>query len=41
MGSTREISHLQAALGTRDLIGQAKGILMERYSIDGGQLPAS
>ena len=30
-----ERANLQAALGTRDLIGQAKGILMERYKISG------
>ena len=27
--------HLQAAVDSRDLIGQAKGILMERFKIDG------
>lgn len=29
----QEISQLNQALGTRDLIGQAKGILMERFKI--------
>jgi AmiR/NasT family two-component response regulator len=28
-----EIEHLQRALATRDAIGQAKGILMERFKI--------
>jgi hypothetical protein len=27
-------NQLQTALGTRDVIGQAKGILMERYAVD-------
>jgi GAF domain-containing protein len=31
---TRQEANLRAALDTRDLIGQAKGILMERYKID-------
>ena len=30
---TDEIEHLGRALASRDLIGQAKGILMERYRI--------
>lgn len=30
-------SHLETALGTRDSIGQAKGILMERYAVDAEQ----
>lgn len=34
---TREISQLNQAMGTRDLIGQAKGILMERFRIDSQQ----
>jgi GAF domain-containing protein len=29
--------HLSTALGSRDLIGQAKGILMERYKLTAGQ----
>lgn len=28
-----EVGHLTASLSTRDKIGQAKGILMERYKI--------
>ena len=31
------ISHLQEALATRDLIGQAKGVLMERFKITSQQ----
>jgi len=31
----QQIDHLHRALDTRDLIGQAKGILMERFHIDG------
>ena len=30
-------AHLRVALGTRDVIGQAKGILMERYKITAEQ----
>jgi len=30
---TEHIAGLEVALGTRDVIGQAKGILMERYRI--------
>ena len=30
----REVENLVAAVQTRDFIGQAKGILMERYRID-------
>lgn len=37
MSADRRQTHLRTALGTRDLIGQAKGILMERYKIDGGR----
>ena len=33
----RQLEHLSAAIATRDLIGQAKGILMERYSLDADQ----
>ena len=31
----KKIDELQVAVTSRDLIGQAKGILMERYSLDG------
>jgi GAF domain-containing protein len=37
MGASREVANLRVAMDTRDLIGQAKGILMERYKIDGGR----
>ena len=30
----REVENLAAAVRSRDVIGQAKGILMERYRID-------
>jgi len=30
---TAQVEHLQRALASRDVIGQAKGILMERYRI--------
>lgn len=33
----QRISHLTHALDTRDLIGQAKGILMERFKISSQQ----
>ncbi|MDQ0075621.1 GAF and ANTAR domain-containing protein [Arthrobacter oryzae] len=33
LSDAREIDQLTEALGTRDLIGQAKGILMERFKI--------
>jgi transcriptional regulator with GAF, ATPase, and Fis domain len=32
-----EMGNMRAALATRDLIGQAKGILMERYKVTGDQ----
>jgi AmiR/NasT family two-component response regulator len=32
--ASREGDQLQSALSTRDRIGQAKGIIMERYGID-------
>jgi GAF domain-containing protein len=32
--ASREGDQLQSALSTRDRIGQAKGIIMERYSVD-------
>jgi len=35
LGSSQHESHLRAALGSRDMIGMAKGILMERHHIDG------
>lgn len=34
MNSARQVSTLETALTTRDLIGQAKGILMERFQLD-------
>jgi transcriptional regulator with GAF, ATPase, and Fis domain len=37
MSARKQITDLRAAVGTRDLIGQAKGILMERYKVDGGR----
>ncbi|MEX5721243.1 ANTAR domain-containing protein [Geodermatophilus maliterrae] len=33
MADARDLNHLTTALSSRDLIGQAKGILMERYKI--------
>jgi transcriptional regulator with GAF, ATPase, and Fis domain len=33
----RKLTQLRVGIDTRDLIGQAKGILMERYAIDAGQ----
>jgi AmiR/NasT family two-component response regulator len=32
--ASREGDQLQSALSTRDRIGQAKGIIMERFTID-------
>ena len=32
--ASRQGEELQSALSTRDRIGQAKGIIMERYSVD-------
>ena len=32
--ASREGEQLQSALSTRDRIGQAKGIIMERYGVD-------
>lgn len=37
MAASRREANLRAALDTRDLIGAAKGILMERMKINGGQ----
>jgi AmiR/NasT family two-component response regulator len=34
MTASRKQANLSVALETRDVIGQAKGILMERYKID-------
>ncbi|MGI3779624.1 MAG: ANTAR domain-containing protein, partial [Janthinobacterium lividum] len=31
----QKMDHMDRAMGSRDLIGQAKGMLMERYRIDG------
>jgi transcriptional regulator with GAF, ATPase, and Fis domain len=35
--SVQDMNHMRTALTTRDLIGQAKGILMERYKVTGDQ----
>lgn len=32
--ASRQSEHLQSAINSRDVIGQAKGIIMERYNID-------
>lgn len=37
MAASRETANLRVAMDTRDLIGQAKGILMERYRLDGAR----
>jgi GAF domain-containing protein len=37
MAASHQIVTLRAGMDTRDVIGQAKGILMERYKIDGGR----
>ena len=37
MAASRDVTNLHAAMDTRDLIGQAKGILMERYKIGSQQ----
>ncbi|OUM41814.1 ANTAR domain-containing protein [Arthrobacter sedimenti] len=34
---TEKVEHLTIALQSRDVIGQAKGILMERYGLTGEQ----
>ena len=35
MAASRDVANMRIALESRDLIGQAKGILMERYKING------
>ncbi|WP_319432551.1 GAF and ANTAR domain-containing protein [Mycobacterium sp. RTGN5] len=35
--AARRDSQFQAALASRDIIGQAKGMIMERYTMDAGQ----
>ncbi|MET8799439.1 GAF and ANTAR domain-containing protein [Nocardia sp. NPDC004568] len=37
MATARQVSQLKHAIDTRDLIGQAKGILMERYKLTAEQ----
>jgi GAF domain-containing protein len=37
LAQARKLNHLNTALGTRDVIGQAKGVLMERYKITADQ----
>jgi GAF domain-containing protein len=37
MAASRDVTNLHAAMDTRDVIGQAKGILMERYKIASAQ----
>ena len=37
LADAQEHEHLHLALSSRDLIGQAKGILMERYDLDASQ----
>jgi GAF domain-containing protein len=37
VAQARKLNHLGAALASRDLIGQAKGVLMERYKITADQ----
>ncbi|WP_238420832.1 GAF and ANTAR domain-containing protein [Gordonia sp. 'Campus'] len=36
-GAVKEKQQLRAALGTRDIIGQAKGMIMERYRLDAAE----
>jgi AmiR/NasT family two-component response regulator len=35
LAARRKQANLEVGLDSRDLIGQAKGILMERYKVDG------
>ncbi|MEU4431508.1 ANTAR domain-containing protein [Nocardia rhamnosiphila] len=37
MATAQQVSQLRHAIDTRDLIGQAKGILMERYKLTAEQ----
>jgi GAF domain-containing protein len=37
VAQARKVNHLQLALATRDVIGQAKGVLMERYKVTADQ----
>jgi AmiR/NasT family two-component response regulator len=37
MSGAHQLEHLHKAISARDLIGQAKGILMERYKINADQ----
>lgn len=36
-GAVQEKQQLRAALSSRDIIGQAKGMIMERYKLDSGE----
>lgn len=37
LAQAQKLNHLGRALASRDLIGQAKGVLMERYKITADQ----